>query len=208
MAKVQPSLVAFGACALLASASACQRSPAVPVSSELLDTSGDRIELASGESLDVGSGRPSSHHVKSLLNVQRRLTYGDYVWNERGVPAGKLWVLVDLSAQTLSVFRGEDEIGTTVLLYGTDHTPTPIGRFTVLQMDKDHRSSTYDAPMPYTLRLTADGVSIHGSSVRPRAGTHGCIGVPIEFAKRLFAEAKLGDEVLIRKDLEPSGRTT
>jgi lipoprotein-anchoring transpeptidase ErfK/SrfK len=135
-----------------------------------------------------------------LLNVQRRLNYGDYVWSEEGVPSGAIWILVDLTAQTVSVFRGEHEIGTTVLLYGADHTPTPTGRFAVLAMDKDHWSSSYDAPMPYTLRLTQDGVSIHGSLVRPRAGTHGCVGVPIEFAKKLFADAKVGDEVLITRD--------
>jgi lipoprotein-anchoring transpeptidase ErfK/SrfK len=115
--------------------------------------------------------------------------------------------VVDLAEQTLSVFRGPNEIGTTVLLYGTDQTPTPTGRFTVLAMDKDHWSSTYDAPMPYTLRLTSDGVSIHGSLVRPRAGTHGCLGVPIDFAKRLFAVAKVGDEVLITRNATSSAQS-
>jgi lipoprotein-anchoring transpeptidase ErfK/SrfK len=51
--------------------------------------------------------------------------------------------------------------------------------------------------MPFTLRLTNDGVSIHASSVRWGAATHGCIGVPPPFAERLFNAAKLGDEVLV-----------
>lgn len=51
--------------------------------------------------------------------------------------------------------------------------------------------------MPYTLQLTNDGVSIHGSTVRWGAATHGCIGVPLEFARRLFNQAKVGDEVTI-----------
>ena len=53
------------------------------------------------------------------------------------------------------------EIGTAVILYGADSVPTPTGKFPVIAKLKDHRSATYDAPMPYTLRLTADGVSIH-----------------------------------------------
>lgn len=51
--------------------------------------------------------------------------------------------------------------------------------------------------MPYTLQLTSDGVSIHGSMVRSGAATHGCIGVPLEFARRLFGQARVGDEVVI-----------
>jgi len=184
----------------------CQRSPAAPAASAVIDPSGDRIELPAAEVFNVGD-RQAPHRVKSLLNVAGRLNYGDYVWNDRGVPAGRIWVVVDLAEQTLSVFRGDDEIGTTVLLYGTDQTPTPIGRFTVLEMSKDHWSNTYNAPMPYTLRLTTDGVSIHGSLVRPRAGTHGCIGVPIDFAKRLFAVAKVGDEVLITRNADSNAQT-
>jgi lipoprotein-anchoring transpeptidase ErfK/SrfK len=51
--------------------------------------------------------------------------------------------------------------------------------------------------MPFTLRLTDDGVSIHASTVRWGAATHGCIGVPLPFAERLFAASKIGDEVVI-----------
>jgi lipoprotein-anchoring transpeptidase ErfK/SrfK len=51
--------------------------------------------------------------------------------------------------------------------------------------------------MPYTLRLTGDGVSIHGSNVRRGFATHGCIGIPKAFAAKVFAAVKTGDEVLI-----------
>jgi lipoprotein-anchoring transpeptidase ErfK/SrfK len=51
--------------------------------------------------------------------------------------------------------------------------------------------------MPYTLRLTPDGVSIHGSNVRWGFATHGCVGVPTAFAAKLFDAVKKGDEVLI-----------
>jgi lipoprotein-anchoring transpeptidase ErfK/SrfK len=47
------------------------------------------------------------------------------------------------------------------------------------------------------LRLTKDGVAIHGSTVREGWATHGCIGVPLGFAKLLFAAAKKGDPVVI-----------
>jgi lipoprotein-anchoring transpeptidase ErfK/SrfK len=136
--------------------------------------------------------------VKSLLNVPSRLSYGQFVWNDRGVPAGPAWIRVDLKSQILSVFRSGHEIGTAVILYGTDGLPTPTGKFPILAKLKDHKSATYDdAPMPYTLRLTQDGVSIHGSNVRWGFATHGCVGVPTAFAAKMFAAVSTGDEVLI-----------
>ncbi len=140
-----------------------------------------------------GSRRP----VRSLLNVSHAMAYGDYVWDEDGVPPGPLWIRVDIRAQLISVFRGEHEIATAVVLYGAQGKPTPVGAFHVLQKAKDYVSHTYDAPMPFMLRLTSDGVAIHASNVREGWATHGCIGVPMDFAKRLFGEARIGDTVLI-----------
>lgn len=135
--------------------------------------------------------------VSSFLPVHGPMHYGQYLWNERGVPPGRSWILVDLDSQIISVFRGGREIGTAVILYGGDSTPTPLGRFRVLARLRNHRSSLYDAPMPFTIRLTDDGVSIHGSSVVRGAATHGCIGIPTAFAARLFEAIRQGDEVTI-----------
>lgn len=137
--------------------------------------------------------------IKSILNVPARMHYGDFRWDETGVPAGPLWVRVDLNTQIISIFRAGHEIGTAVILYGADGVPTPTGKFPILAKLKDHRSATYDAPMPYTLRLTADGVSIHASNVRWGYATHGCIGVPAPFAAKLFEAASVGDEVVIAR---------
>lgn len=137
--------------------------------------------------------------IRSVLNVKGRMRYGDSIWNEDNVPAGPIWVRVDLSRQLLSVFRAGHEIGTAVILYGASDKESPAGAFPVLQKAEDYHSRTYDAPMPYMLRLTADGVAIHGADVRQGAATHGCIGVPTDFARRLFAQVKLGDPVVIVK---------
>lgn len=135
--------------------------------------------------------------VKRILNIEGPFIHGTYVWDDEGVPPGPLVVTIDLKAQTLSVFRGGYEIGAAVILYGADDKPTPIGSFPILEKDADHVSNLYDAPMPYMLRLTNDGVAIHGSDVEWGRATHGCIGVPSEFAALLFAQAKVGDRVII-----------
>jgi lipoprotein-anchoring transpeptidase ErfK/SrfK len=136
--------------------------------------------------------------IRSILDIRDPMEYGEFRWNDRGVPAGPVWIRIDLKAQLLSVFRAGHEIGTAVILYGTDGLPTPTGKFPILAKWKDHKSATYDnAPMPYTLRLTKDGVAIHGSNVRWGFATHGCIGIPTDFAAKLFGVVHVGDQVLI-----------
>jgi hypothetical protein len=135
--------------------------------------------------------------VRSVLNITKPMRFGDFVWNEDRIPAGPVWVRVDLVRQLLSVFRGGHEIGSAVILYGTDGKATPTGMFSILEKDAHHYSATYDAPMPYALRLTSDGVAIHGSNVREGWATHGCIGVPLAFARLLFSATKKGDPVAI-----------
>ncbi len=136
--------------------------------------------------------------IKSILDIRQPMEYGEFRWNDRGIPPGPVWIRIDLKAQLVSVFRSGHEIGTAVILYGTDGLPTPTGKFPILAKWKDHRSATYDnAPMPYTLRLTKDGVAIHGSNVRWGFATHGCIGIPTDFAAKVFTVVRVGDPVLI-----------
>ena len=135
--------------------------------------------------------------VDSLLNVRSKMKFGDFVWNDDGVGAGPVWVRIDLTRQMISVFRSNQEIGSAVVLYGTDGKPTPTGVFPILEKAEQHSSNLYDAEMPYMLRLTNDGVAVHASNVRFGAATHGCVGVPLEFAKLLFAQIKRGDLVAI-----------
>ena len=135
--------------------------------------------------------------VRSMLNIANPMQFGNFVWDEDRIPKGPVWVRVDLTRQLLSVFRAGHEIGSAVILYGTSRKSTPTGHFTVLAKHKDYYSRSYDAPMPYMLRLTSDGVAIHGSNVRQGWATHGCIGVPLDFARLLFAAAKKGDAVII-----------
>ncbi len=140
----------------------------------------------------------SAFAVKRVLTLAAPLRHGDWVWDDAGVPTGPLVITVDLKAETLSVFRGGYEIGVAAILFGATDKPSPTGVFPIMEKDADHFSSTYDnAPMPYMLRLTRDGVAIHGSEVEWGYATHGCIGVPVPFARKLFGAAKLGDVVIV-----------
>jgi lipoprotein-anchoring transpeptidase ErfK/SrfK len=195
---------------LLAGASACSRGsdnsakPRVhpklsPASAAQLPAAAEsgRIFLTKAQLSQALASGTVDRPIKSLLAVDQPLTYGQYKWTDTAIPDGPTWVRIDLGTQLISVFRAGNEIGTAVIVYGGDNKQTPVGKLHILAKARDHRSSIYDASMPYTLRLTNDGVSIHGSKVRWGAATHGCIGVPLDFARHLFDATKVGDEVII-----------
>lgn len=136
--------------------------------------------------------------VKRILPIAGAIKYGEWHWDETGAPAdGATVITVDLKANVLSVFRDGYEIGATAILTGYGDKPTPVGVFPITEKDRNHTSNLYEAPMPYMLRLTNDGVSIHATKVENGYVTHGCVGVPEGFARKLFAAARLGDRVIV-----------
>lgn len=140
--------------------------------------------------------------TKSVLQVEEAMRHGQFVWQDDGKTSGPLTVWVDLDRQLVSAFRGGHEIGTSVILYGAEGNDSPTGSFPIMDKREDYHSRTYDAPMPYSLWLTNDGVALHGSDVRWGRATHGCIGVPVDFARRLFDVAEEGDVVRIVRSSE------
>lgn len=125
------------------------------------------------------------------------MAFGDFIWRDLPSSGVRVWIRIDLARQLVSVFRGGDEIGTAVIIYGTDNKSTPSGTFPVRGKERMHRSSAYDAEMPFTLWLTKDGVAIHASAIERGRATHGCIGIPTDFADKLFAVIRRGDTVVI-----------
>lgn len=138
--------------------------------------------------------------IKRILPIQGAIKYGEWHWNETDVPPGPMVMTVDLEARVISVFRGGYEIGAAAVLLGTQDHPTPLGSFPIMSKERNNVSEKYNnAPMPYTLRLTSDGVAIHGSEVENGYASHGCVGVPNDFAAKLFAIARKGDRVIITR---------
>eukprot|EP01037_Dinobryon_pediforme_P001760 gene1760-1790_t len=123
--------------------------------------------------------------VRSILSIPGPIRFGQFFWDETKGEPGPVVITVDLTARVLSVFENGHEVGATAILKGYGDKPTPLGVFPITQKDATHVSNIYDAPMPWMLRLTNDGVSIHGSKVERGYATNGCIGVPDDFAKRL-----------------------
>lgn len=145
------------------------------------------------------------------INVTRWLEPGEFSWDAAAAAAAgpignghPATVIVNLRSRTLSVYRNGIELGRAHILYGYGAHPTPTGTFPVKLKKLYHESRTYNnAPMPFMLRLTDDGVALHGSANHADdLATHGCIGMPPEFAPLLYEHVGVGDPVVIW-----SGRT-
>jgi hypothetical protein len=123
---------------------------------------------------------------------------GQFLWEPELAPSGTMKMLIDLARQRAYVYRDSVRIGVTTISSGKPGYETPAGVFTVLQKDRDHYSKKYHhAPMPYDLRLTWDGISVHGGHLPGYPASHGCVRLPIAFSRALFNEAGIGMTVTI-----------
>ncbi|RZF66389.1 hypothetical protein EWE75_00540 [Sphingomonas populi] len=126
---------------------------------------------------------------------------GDFLWNDD--PATKpdasgVRIVVSIPDQKMYVYRGVRLMAVSAVSTGKPGHDTPTGYFTILQKQVKHTSNLYDAaPMPYMQRITWDGVAIHAGRDPGYAASHGCVRVPIAFAKRLYAITRLGARVTI-----------
>jgi hypothetical protein len=143
-----------------------------------------------------------------LTAAAATLGAGEYSWDGAAAPfaAGPVTVVVSIPLQQLFVYRGAQLIAVSAVSTGSPGHETPVGEFTVLQKDVSHKSNRYnDAPMPYMQRLTWDGVAIHGGRDPGYPASHGCVRVPLAFARRLYAITSLGAHVSVVDDATAPG---
>lgn len=126
-----------------------------------------------------------------------------FTWNPELSPDGSVLVTVSLKSQTAAVYRNGIRIGSSEVSTGFKGHETPTGVFHILNKDKNHHSKTYgNASMPYSERLTWDGVALHAGAVPGHPSSHGCIHLPYDFSKKLFGVTHNGTTVVVT-DEEP-----
>jgi hypothetical protein len=140
-------------------------------------------------------GAKSSVPIDTSIN---KLKKGEFLWMGEAVTTGPVVMVVSITEQRGYVYRNGVLIGATTVSTGRPGHQTPTGVFTVLQKQKEHRSTIYDgAPMPYMERLTWGGVALHAGGLPGYPESHGCIHLPTEFAQRLFDISPNGMTVVI-----------
>ena len=140
-------------------------------------------------------GAKSSVPIDTPVN---QLKKGQFLWMGEAVTQGPVVMVVSITEQRAYVYRNGILIGATTISTGRPGHQTPTGVFTVLQKQKEHRSTIYDgAPMPYMERLTWGGIALHAGGLPGYPESHGCIHLPSEFAQRLFDISPAGMTVVI-----------
>lgn len=153
--------------------------------------------LGATASSALAQGSQTSAQLQ-LAKQAEKLKPGQWVWAPQIAPKGPVLVYVDLGRQRATVYRNGVRIGVSTISSGKPGYATPTGVFTILEKDVDHRSRTYDnAPMPYQQRLTWMGVAMHAGNLPGFPASHGCVRLPMEFAKKLFTVTPMGGTVVI-----------
>jgi hypothetical protein len=148
-------------------------------------------------SMARAQGEKNSSDIALLANPTA-MKPGQWVLAPEIAKEGPVLVLVDLTAQLAFVYRNGVIIGVSTISSGKPGHETPTGVFQILQKDADHRSSTYNnAPMFYQERLTWDGVALHAGGLPGYPESHGCVHLPIEFARKLFGITTMGGTVVV-----------
>ncbi len=126
---------------------------------------------------------------------------GQFMWVKQDVYEGPMKIVVVLDTQRIYVFQNEQLIGFSTISSGKKGKETPTGIFNILQKNVDHKSNLYsNAPMPFMQRLTWDGIAVHGGDLPGYPASHGCIRLPMVFAKALFGVTQMGQEVVVLRD--------
>lgn len=150
----------------------------------------------------------NSSHASPLNDLQaalKKLKPGQFLWYPEISPQGPVTVVVSLTEQRAYVYRNGIAIGVATVSTGKRGKETPTGVFTILQKKVEYHSDLYDsAPMPYMQRLTWDGIALHAGNLPGYPASHGCIRLPMAFAKKLYEVTGFSNTTVIISDARSS----
>src|SRR5262249_10258484 len=112
--------------------------------------------------------------------------------------AEPLMAIVSIKNQQVTFYDADGWILRAPVSTGTTGRETPAGVLPAVEKNKDHHSSLYDdAWMPNMLRITWNGIALHGGPLPGYAASHGCVRMPYDFAAGVFDKAPMGMRVII-----------
>jgi lipoprotein-anchoring transpeptidase ErfK/SrfK len=140
--------------------------------------------------------------------------------------SGRASIVVDLGEQQAYLYRGKHRTAASRISSGREGHRTPVGRFTVIRKDIDHRSSLYGdyvddsgrimkanvdsrkdskpahshfigASMPFFVEFSP-GYGLHQGYLPGVPASHGCIRMPYWKARQFYEAAHIGTSVTVR----------
>ena len=163
--------------------------PAAPISAASLETYEARSTATQAAAI-------ANQHMLEVFG-KTSLKPGQYLWRE-DAPEGAPRVVIGLGDQLAYLYHGNELVAVAAISSGTDEHPTPKGIFEVRLKKPFHRSIKYDnAPMPFMQMFDQYGTALHAGHNPGYPASHGCVRLPSEFAKRLYAITGHGTTVMI-----------
>lgn len=148
---------------------------------------------------------PVTSPLSNLAAAVASLKPGAFLWYPEISPQGPVTVVVSLTEQKAYVYRNGIAIGVSTVSTGKKGKETPTGVFTILQKKVTHHSNLYNsAPMPYMQRLTWDGIALHAGNLPGYPASHGCIRLPMDFAKKLYGITGFSNTTVVISDAHSS----
>jgi hypothetical protein len=160
-----------------------------------------------------------------VKNAPPRANFDDVsYWDGDGID-GSPSLRISLGEQRAYFFKAGQLVGVSVLSTGREGYNTPLGRFSIIQKDRDHKSNVYGdyvdrngsviqkdidvnkdprppgavfdgARMPYFMRIVG-GVGMHEGFLPGYPASHGCIRMPGFMAQAFFNNVSVGTPVTI-----------
>jgi hypothetical protein len=128
----------------------------------------------------------------------KSLKPGQYLWRDIPASAGSERIVVSLSDQMAYLYRGDTLVAASTISSGKDSKPTPDGIFSIFKKTPMWRSRKYEnAPMPFAQFFDPAGIAMHAGFNPGTPASHGCIRLPLAFAKKLYSVTDVGTPVYI-----------
>jgi ankyrin repeat protein len=110
----------------------------------------------------------------------------------------ELRIEISLVAQKVALIKDGVSIFSTQCSTGRSGYTTRTGDYVITDKNRSHRSTIYKVEMPYFMRLSCLDFGMHEGVVPNYPASHGCIRLPGEAARKLFAEIPVGTLVTVK----------
>jgi len=135
-----------------------------------------------------------SERVHVMRAARRSIFVLAFALSLAGAARAEVLINIDKSAQRMTVSRDGEVLYTWPVSTGAPGHATPSGTFKTFRMEADHFSKEWDdAPMPYSIFFTQNGMAVHGTYETKHLGmpvSHGCVRLSPQNAATLFKLVK------------------
>jgi hypothetical protein len=115
-----------------------------------------------------------------------------------GPPPEQLRIEITLASQNAAIIKDGVSVFTAKCSTGRSGFATRTGDYVITDKSRSHRSTIYHVEMPYFMRLSCLDFGMHEGVVPNYPASHGCIRLPSEAARKIFAEIPLGTLVTVK----------